>query len=60
MLRTIGNLLGWWFPIHQTHRRFRSWRWTGYSEQEAYLRDASDLADLERRMRIWLSGGGQG
>jgi len=44
-----------WFPLHRGHRRFRAWHWA--SPYEVYLNDAHDLADLERRMRIWLVNG---
>jgi len=55
----IHTLFGTWFPAHRTYRRYRRWRWPP-APHEVYLYEARDIADLERRMRIWLGGWGQG
>lgn len=52
------NFLRWGiaglFPHHRAHRRFRALRWL--RPHEAYFLNAVDLADLERRMRLWING----
>ena len=51
----MRRIIAAYFPVQRPRRYRRVFRWPSCSPSEAYLAAATDRADLERRLRIWLS-----